>query len=234
LRSPARDSQRNIRKEKPGNPRKNNQGTGSPTRMDSQSWSMRGSQSSPSGQFKTSCSPSRVFSQRSPRRRPSSPSRFHQASYSPSKALDQRSPRSNRQISPRRYKLSSPSRMKNQSRTGLNAQRSPSRYTQSSPSRVDNQNWSRRGRQSSPSVQYKTRDISQRSPRRGHGSYLRTDGGSSPTRRRYRYSQSSVSDPDPHGSALNLPPGSGSAFRMRIRIQQLIKWAPKAKIINII
>jgi hypothetical protein len=42
----------------------------------------------------------------------------------------------------------------------------------------------------------------------------------------------SVSDPDPHGSALNLSPGS--AFRMRIRIQQLIKLAPKAKIIHII
>ncbi len=46
--------------------------------------------------------------------------------------------------------------------------------------------------------------------------------------------KSSVSDPypDPHGSALNL--SLGSAFRMRIRIQQLIKLAPKAKIIHII
>jgi hypothetical protein len=40
--------------------------------------------------------------------------------------------------------------------------------------------------------------------------------------------------PDPHGSALNLSPGSGSAFQMRIRIQLLIKLAPKAKIIHII
>jgi hypothetical protein len=42
---------------------------------------------------------------------------------------------------------------------------------------------------------------------------------------------SSVSDPypDPHGSALDLSPGSGSAFRMRIRILQLINLAPKAK-----
>ncbi len=42
----------------------------------------------------------------------------------------------------------------------------------------------------------------------------------------------SASDPDPHGSALHLSPGSGSAFL--IRIQQLIKLAPKAKIIHII
>jgi hypothetical protein len=45
-----------------------------------------------------------------------------------------------------------------------------------------------------------------------------------------------VLDPDPypalHGSALNLSPGS--AFQMRIRIQLLIKLAPKAKIIHII
>jgi hypothetical protein len=40
--------------------------------------------------------------------------------------------------------------------------------------------------------------------------------------------------PDPHGSALNLSPGSGSTFQMRIRIQLLIKLAPKAKIIHII
>ncbi len=37
-----------------------------------------------------------------------------------------------------------------------------------------------------------------------------------------------------YGAALNLSPGSGSAFQMRIRIQLLIKLAPKAKIIHII
>jgi hypothetical protein len=35
----------------------------------------------------------------------------------------------------------------------------------------------------------------------------------------------SVSDPDPLGSAFNWSPGSGSAFGMRIRIQEVLKRA---------